>query len=137
MLSNTLVTNEVKDSAGSEVEFVRIMTNERQSEFAKVGETPNQPYRMKISHQEIGSGAELRRRSMVRFDKTVIGVSGKPRVISDVHYIDAPIGDISATTDIKNVVANMLSFCATTGAATTVLFDGTGTGAVVIVDGTL
>lgn len=137
MLSNTLVTNEVKDAAGSEVEFVRIMTNERQTEFAKNGETPNAPYRLKVSHQEIGTGSAQRRRSMIRFDKTVTGVSGLPRVSSCVCYIDAPVGDLNATTEIKNVIANMLSLLATTGAATTVLFDCTGTGASVLVDGTL
>lgn len=59
MLSNTLNTNEVKDAAGTEVEFSRISTNGRSTEYAKVGEVPNAPYRLKVSHQETGSGLDL------------------------------------------------------------------------------
>jgi len=136
-LSNTLVTNEVKDAAAAEVEFNRISTNGRTTEFAKSGETPNAPYRLKVSHQESGIGADLRRRSVVRIDKTVSGVSTAPRTVSAYLVLDAPIGDLSANTELKNVLANCLSFCATTGAATTVLFDCSGNGASCLIDGSL
>lgn len=137
MLSNALNTNEVKNSSGTEVEFSRISTNSRATEFSQVAETPNAPHRLKISHLETGTGASLRRRSVVRIDKTVSGVSLAPRVVSAYIVLDAPIGDLNATTEIKNVIAELLSFCATTGAATTVLFDCTGNGADVLVSGGL
>lgn len=137
MLTNTLNTNEVKDAAAAEVEFSRVSTTGRSTVFAKVGETPNAPYRLTVSHQEIGSGVDLRRRSVVRFDKTVTGASTLPRKVTGYLVLDAPTGDLSSTTEIKNVIANLLSFCATTGAATTVLFDCTGNGATVLVDGSL
>lgn len=137
MLSNTLNTNEVKNAAGTECEFSRLSTNGRQTEFALIGETLNAPYRLKVSHQEIGSGVSLRRRSNVRFDKVVTGVSLLPRKISGYVVLDVPIGDLSATTEVKNVIANLLSFCATTGAGTTVLFDCSGLGADCLVNGGL
>jgi len=137
MLSNTLNTNEVKDAASAEVEFSRIATNGRSTEFAKVSETPNSPYRLKVSHQESGQGALLRRRSVLRIDKVVAGVSLVPRTVSAYLVLDAPIGDLSASTEIKNVLANLLSFAGTTGAGTTVLLDCTGNGASVLVDGSL
>lgn len=137
MLSNTLNTNEVKDAASAEVEFSRIATNGRSTEFAKVSETPNSPYRLKVSHQESGLGALLRRRSVLRVDKVVAGVSLNPRTVSAYLVLDAPIGDLSASTEIKNVLANLLSFAGTTGAGTTVLLDCTGNGASVLVDGSL
>jgi len=137
MLNNTLNTNEVKNAAGTEVEFSRLGTEGRTTEFAQIAETPNAQHRLKISHQETGSGAALRRRSMVRFDKTVIGVSGQPRKVSCYIVVDAPVGDLNSSTEIKNVIAENLSFCATTGAATTVLFDCTGNGASVLTDGGL
>ena len=69
MLSNALNTNEVKDASAAEVEFSRISTNGRQTIFAKVGETPNAPYRLTVSHQEVGTGADLRRRSVVQIGR--------------------------------------------------------------------
>jgi len=137
MLSNTLVTNEVKNAAAAEVEFSRISSTARSTEFSQVAEVPNLPHRLKISHQEIGSGVSLRRRSVVRFDKTIAGASATPRTVSAYVVLDAPVGDLAADTEIKNVIAELMSFCATTGAATTVLFDCTGNGAAVLVGGGL
>jgi len=139
MLSNTLNTNEVKDSAGVEVEFSRLSTSERETEFSKIGETPSQPYRLKIKHQETGNGMSQRRRSVVRIDKTVIsGVdSTTPVTVSAYLVLDAPVGAMSSMTEATNAIANILSFCATTGAATTVLFDGTGNGAKSLLEGGL
>lgn len=137
MLSNTLNTNEIKDASAAEVEFARISTNGRTTEYAKISETPNAPYRLKISHLETGLGADLRRRSLVRFDKTFAGASTTPRTVSAYLVVDAPIGDMSASTELKNVIANVLSFCASLGASTTILYDCTGNGADVCVNGGL
>lgn len=138
MLSNTLVTNEVKKADGTEVEFNRISSGPgRKTEFAQVAEVPNAEHRLKISHLETGSGSAQRRRSMVRFDKDVTGVSGLPVTVSAYAVVDIPTGDLNATTEAKNVLAELMSFLATTGAATTVLFDCTGNGALVLVNGEL
>jgi len=137
MLSNTLNTNEVKNAAGTEVEFSRISTNGRSTEFAQIAETPNAPHRLKVSHSESGLGSELRRRSMVRFDKVVTGVSTQPRNVGAYLVLDAPIGDLSTSTEIKNVIAELLSFCASLGASTTILYDCTGNGADALVNGGL
>jgi hypothetical protein len=137
MLTNTLNTNEVKDKAGSEVEFTRLSVGPRNTEFAKIAETPGLPYRLKISHLESGSGITLRRRSLVRFDKSIANAGGTIGVVSAYMVLDAPIGLMTTTDDAKNVVANLMSFCATTGAATTVLFDNTGNGADALVNGGL
>jgi len=139
MLTNTLNTNEVKDAAAAAISFSRISISDRSTEFAKVGETPAQSYRLKIAHQQSGAGIKLRRRSVVRFDKTVISSvdSVTPVTVSGYFVMDAPIGALTSGTEMANVVANVLSFCATTGAATAVLFDGTGNGAVCLLSGGL
>jgi hypothetical protein len=137
MLPTNLTTNEVKDAASTEVEFNRISTEGRKVVFAKNGETPNLPYRLTVSHSEVGTGSSLRRRSMIRFDKTVAGVSLTSRTVSAYVVLDAPTGDLSADTEIKNIIANLLGLLATTGAATTVLFDCTGYGATSLVQGSL
>jgi hypothetical protein len=139
MLSNTLNTNEIKNAAGTEVEFQRLSSNERSTEFAQITESPNQPHRLKVSHQESGSGLTKRRRSVVRFDKTVASTvdTTKTCVASAYLVLDAPIGALIASTEFTNVIAEVLSFCATTGAATTVLFDCTGNGAAALVSGGL
>ena len=139
MLANTLVTNEVKDSAGTEVEFSRLSQSGRETTFAKVGETPSLPYRLSVKHQETGSGINKRRRSLVRFDKTVMsGVDAtKPVTVSCYAVLDTPVGALTANTEPTNLVANLMSLLATTGAATTVLFDGTGNGAKTLLNGDL
>lgn len=137
MLSNTLNTNEIKDASGTEVEFQRLSQDARATEFAQISETPNLPYRMVISHQEVGEGVDKRRRSLISFRKTVAGSSGVPRTHVCNVTLDTPIGDVTTYDDATDVLANALSFCATTGAATTVLFDGTGTGGKVLLTGGL
>lgn len=139
MLSNTLNTNEIKNSAGTEVEFSRLSTGDRTTTFAQVSETPSQPHRLMISHQENGSGMKKRRRSLVRFDKTVIsGVdSSTPITVSAYAVLDFPIGASSSSAEAANVLAELMSFLATTGAATTVLFDCTGNGAKSLLNGDL
>jgi hypothetical protein len=137
MLSNALVTNEIKDSAGVEVEFDHLSLDGREHIFRLKTEGFEHKYRLRVDHEEIGKGADQRRRSLVQFSKEVAGVSGTERKIIFQVTGDIPEGDLSDAqkTVVKDVLANLLSFCATTGAATTVLFDCTGNGAVCLVDG--
>lgn len=137
MLANTLNTNEVKNSAGTEVEFSRLSTTERATEFGMITETPNLPHRLKVSHQESGSGATKRRRSVIRIDKSVTGVSLATRVVSAYIVLDAPVGDLATTAEMAHVVAELMSFTASLGASTTILYDGTGNGAVCLLSGGL
>jgi len=129
MSLNTLVTNEIKNSAGTEEEFQRLTTSP--SVFARVGEVPYLPHRLSVSHQESGSGITKRRRSVIRFDKTVGGGVDitKTARLSAYVVLDRQIGQEITDTAAKDVLANLMSLLATTGAGTTVLFDCTGTGA--------
>lgn len=135
MLSNTLVTNEVKNAAGTEVEFNRISTADRKTEFALNGELPGLPNRLIISHQEIGSGASKRRRSLVSFRKTVAGTDTSPVTTIANLTLDIPIGNLSTFDCPKDVLAQMMSFVASLGATTTILFDCSGNGAVSLIHG--
>lgn len=137
MLSNTLNTNEIKDRSGTEVEFQRIGQNGRSTEFAQITETPIAPHRLKISHLESGAGTNKRRRSVVRFDKTVTGADSLPVTVSAYAVLDIPVGDLSVYDEAKNVLAELMSFCASLGASTTILYDCTGNGAVSLVTGGL
>lgn len=137
MLSDTLNTNEVKNASGTEVEFTRLQTVGRTTEFKQSAEAPNLPHRLKVAHTEIGTGSNMRRRSKVGIEKSVAGVSLATRKIICNLTLDAPVGDLDADTEIKNVIAEVLSFAATTGAATTVLFDCTGNGATALTAGSL
>lgn len=139
MLNNTLNTNEVKDAAGTEVEFSRIQQSDRSTVFAKISESPALPHRLTVSHSESGSGLKRVRRSLVRIDKTSVSTVDDVTPITTSAYIVlvSPIGALEANDEMKAVLANLLSFCATTGAATTVLFDGTGNGAATLLSGGL
>jgi hypothetical protein len=139
MLSNTLNTNEIKNAAGTEVEFSRLSTADRKTEFSQITEAPATPHRLKVSHQESGSGINLRRRSVIRFDKVVASTVDATKYVTVSAYavLDAPIGALVANTEMANVLAELMSFLATTGAATTVLFDCTGNGAATLLNGQL
>jgi len=131
MLSNTLNTNEIKNSAATEVEFQRLSSGDHKAEFAVISENPAYPVRMTISHQESGSGITKRRRSVIRFDKTEAGAIDVTKTKRNSAYVvlDRQIGQENNDTAAKDVLAYLMSFLATTGAGTTVLFDCTGTGA--------
>jgi len=138
MLSDTLVTNEVKDAAGAEIEFERMTTKDRSTEFFKKGELPGAEHRLQVSHQEVGSGINRRRRSRVGFSIISMGKDTLTPVTNSCYIVlDTPIGNQATYDDAKKVVANLLSFCATTGAATVVLFDCTGSGAKSLIEGSL
>lgn len=139
MLSNTLNTNEIKNSAGTEVEFGRLSVSERKTEYAVITESPALPHRFNIAHQETGVGMKARRRSLVRFDKTVMSNvdATVPVTVSAYIVLDAPVGALTSMAEPANAIAELLSFCATTGAGTTVLFDGTGNGAAALLAGSL
>lgn len=137
-LSNTLNTNEVKNASGTEVEFTRISTEARETVFAQVGEVPSLPHRLSVKHMETGSGMKKRRRSAIRVDKTVIsGVDASTSVTPfAVLYIDAPVGALASSTEMANVLAEVLSFAATLG-TNTHLYDGTGTGSAALLAGSV
>jgi len=137
MLPDTLNTNEVKNAAAAEVEFTRLQTTGRTTEFKAILETPNLPHRLKVAHTEIGSGVNMRRRSKIGIEKSITGASLETRRVICNITLDAPVGDLSADTEIKNVLAEVMSIFATTGAGTTVLFDCTGHGAVALTAGSL
>lgn len=139
MLSNTLVTNEIKNSAGVEVEFQRLSTTDHATEFGLITETPSLPYRLKISHLETGAGLKRRRRSLIRFDKTTMsGVDATLPITTSAYLVlDFPVGAASSSAEAANVLANLMSFMASLGASTTILYDGTGNGAVTALTGGL
>jgi hypothetical protein len=139
-LANSLVTNEIKNSAGTEVEFTRLSTGpDRSTIFRAVLETPALLHRLSISHQEVGSGLQRRRRSKVRFDKTVLSTvdSITPVTVSFYTVGDIPVGALAAITEPTHVLAELMSFMASLGATTTILYDGTGNGAVTLLNGDL
>lgn len=139
MLSNTLNTNEIKNAAGTEVEFQRLSTNGRMTQFGQITEPFNLPHRMTVSHQESGAGLKARRRSLIRFDKTVMSTvdTTVPVTVSAYTVLDAPVGALTANTEAANVLSELGSFIYTTGAGTTVLFDGSGTGGSTLLNGGL
>lgn len=139
MLSNTLVTNEVKNAAGTELEFQRLSITGNSTVFAYTSEAPATPHRLTISHQEIGSGIKKRRRSVVRFDKTSISTVDTVTPVTTSAYLvlDNPIGAVTANTEANLILANIMSFVASLGANTTILYDGTGNGAVSLLNGSI
>lgn len=139
MLPNTLNTNEVKNAAGSEVEFQHIDSAGRKRIFAQVGEAPNAPHRLLISHLEVGEGINRRRKSLTRVDKTSASDVDPTMMVTTSCYevLDAPIGAKTTDADSKAVLAELGSFVYTTGAGTTLLFDGTGNGSQALLTGGL
>jgi len=137
MLVNTLNTNEIKNALGTEVEFDRLSIGARTTEYKSIVETPALPNRLIISHQETSTGVNRRRRSVVRFDKTVAGEVDMLTTMKGSAYVvlDIPIG-LSTTTGLpKDLLAQLMSFVASLGASTTILYDGSGNGATALITG--
>lgn len=138
MFPLNLTTNEVKDSAGTEIEFLRQSVLGRKLVFAKSGESPNLPYRLGVSHEELGTGLKLRRRSQLWVKKTFLAADGLTPVTELAYTVsDSPVGAVAANTEHKNVLANLMSLLASQGATTTILFDCTGYGAAALLDGSM
>lgn len=139
MLANTLNTNEIKDRAGTEVEFSRISQDARTTEFAKISETPYLPVRMKVQHREVGAGLKRVRQSNIRFDKTTLsGVDNATPMTTSVSFtLTYPVGASTTSNDAADVIAYAVSFIASLGASTTILYDGTGNGAKALLEGGL
>jgi hypothetical protein len=137
MLTNTLNTNEIKNASGTEVEFTRLSIGDRKTEFKQITESPALPNRLKISHQESGTGTSRRRRSVVRFDRTTAGEvdTTKEEVSSAYAVLDTPVGNLTSSAAAAAVLAQLISFVASLGASTTILYDGTGNGADVLING--
>jgi hypothetical protein len=81
---------------------------------------------------------KLRRRSLIRIDKTVVsGVDSEtPITVSAYFVLDAPTGAMTSITEATNVCAELLSFLATLG-TNAFLYDGTGTGIAAVLAGGL
>ena len=139
MLNNTLNTNEVKNSAGTEVEFTRLSINNRDTVYAQISESPSAPHRLSIAHTEVGSGLKKRRRSLVRVDKTHVSSVDDVTPVTSTAYVvlDSPVGAIETNAEPANVLAELISFVASLGASTTILYDGTGNGAASLLNGSL
>jgi len=139
MLSNNLSTNEIKNAAGVEQEFQHLSTEGRTRLFAQINESPSLQHRLLISHQETGVGMKLVRSSMFRFNKTIVSTVDlvTPVTISCYTVLRAPVGALLAGTEIANVIAENLSFGASLGASTTILYDCTGNGAASLLNGSL
>jgi len=138
MLSNNLNTNEVKNSSGAEVEFEHLDSEGRTRVFAQVNEPPSGKHRLSIKHAETGAGVKLCRRSAIRVDKTTVSTVDSVTPITNSAYIvvDSPVGYMLTNAELANVLAELVSFVATLG-GTTVLYDGTGSGAKVLLQGSL
>lgn len=139
MLNNLLNTNEIKGSTGVEIEFTRKKSGDDWVEYRCETTAPSTPNVLTIKHQESGTGVNRIRRSVVRFDLTGFGeVDATKPVTSSAHLVlSAPIGNLMTLAMPKTVLAELMSFVATTGAGTTVLFDGSGNGAASLLNGSL
>jgi hypothetical protein len=135
---NTLVTSEVKNAAGTEVEFDFFNQNGSAVILKKKTESPAYKHRLSLSHKETGSGISARRRSVLRIDIEAAGSVDTATPVKGSAYIvlDNPIGNISDTSVAKDCLAELGSF-AFTLATNTYLYDGTGNGSVLLLGGGL
>lgn len=128
-LADTLVTNEIKDASGTEIEFSKLDSEGREKIFAKVGESYSLRHRFSISHEETGVGMKRVRRSKagVIYD-SISEVDGETVVTAQAYSVLVlPVAHYTTQTSAKMVMANLNSALASDGTSTTVKYDGTGT----------
>lgn len=137
MLSNSLNANQIKNSAGTGVNFSHLDMCGRKRIFAKDGESPSLWHRLSINHAEIGAGKNRVRRSNVRVDYQVLSEVDlvTPVFVSVYTVAVLPVGHLTALTAPTLALANLNSFMSSLGANTTILYDGTGSGTQVLLTG--
>lgn len=136
MIPKVLNTNEVKSRAGVEVEFEQIDDQGRAVVYAKIGELPNAEEKLLVSHAESGSGTKQVRRSMAKVLIEEPGVDGNP-VVTSWHLVGTiPVGNIANYDTAKECLARLGSFVFLDGSDSTFLYDGSGTGADSLLNGT-
>lgn len=137
-IANTLNTNEVKNAAGTEVEFQSLGGEQnRTREFAAISEAPALKHRITVKHSETGIGIRRRRKSAIRVDKTVVSTvdSVTPVVVSALIWLDSPVGALLASTEMANVLAELGSFTFLDGTGNTFLYAGSGVGSQALITG--
>jgi hypothetical protein len=136
-----LNTNEIKDRTGTEREFLDRgdVEGSRAREWNAATEAPAYPERIRTQHREVGKpGITLRRQSNITFKKTVLSQvdSVTPAEIKFSVSSDIPVGHLTDLNAVKDVCAWMNSFLSSLGVSTTILYDGTGSGSAVLINGT-
>jgi hypothetical protein len=137
-MNSTLNNNEVRDNTGTAVVFNRVSTNGKSSEYQIASEPPNAPKRISIKHAETGSGFARRRRSVLRADFTRTSTVDATKMTTTSAYVvlDAPVGAHTSTGDYASALSYIIALLANTGAAnTTIVYNGTATGAVALLNG--
>jgi len=144
MLPTQLNTNEVKNAAGTEVEFVRLGPIEGRPlsvEFSKSGELPAYPIRLFASHEFIGEGRSRRRRTVTGVNYTVSGAHLVDATIATIQksytVTDTPIGNLASMAAPQDAMAFLISMLASRGVDATIKYDGTGCFAEVHLGGNL
>lgn len=135
MLSDTLVTNQVKDRTATEVEFQRMYNSGQAAFFKKVGESVGLEHRFTVKHSTTGEGVNRVRRSAISFWKEQENSDGeKVRCIATLS-ITFPQGLADDSDDLLDVLAHIGSLCFTTG--TTLDLTGAGNGSAALINETL
>lgn len=139
MLTDTLNTNQVKNSNGTEIEFQHQQSIGRSRTFSKIGESPALPHRIEIAHQETGDGLNRIRRTKVGVTKFVTSEVDPTKItkIRCTMTFEIPEGHLTSMAEPTNVFANCISCLASTGADTVIKFDGTGTFAAAALSGSI
>lgn len=136
-----LNTNEVKDRAGTEVEYLWREDLGRAREWMKSGEQPAYPMRIKIQHREVGkpgSPSLVRQSNLLTTDTVVSQVDTvTPTQIRFSTTAYVPIGHLTDLNAVKDAGAKHISMLASLGASTTILYDNTGTALAALTNGTL
>lgn len=139
MLSDSLVTNEIKNSAGTEIEFRRRSLGNNETEFYALTEGAVTEHTLRVKHTITGVGRNKTQSSAFRFDKTVISTVDliTPCIHSCYTVLKYPFGLMLTNAEAANVIAENMSFLASLGASTSILYDCTGNGAQALLNRTL
>lgn len=140
-LPTNLNTNEIKNAAGTEVEFLSAPQRGDGSTkvYSKSGAQPNLRELVSVSHTETGVGLKRLRRSVAQASKEFLSESDNvtPARIRLYKVAEVPVGHLTSMTKVKEVAAWMISGEASDGTSTTIKYDCTGTLTDALVNGTL
>jgi hypothetical protein len=140
MLPDSLNTNQIRNSSGTEIEFeIHEGPTGRLRKWRQVAMTPYLGHFLTVSHQEVGSGNKLVRRSLVRFDKTVVSSVDSTTAVTISAYtvLVVPVGALATLAEPTHVLAELHSLNASVASATVLTLDGTGNGSIALINGSM
>lgn len=100
------------DSAGAAKTFTRLFTTASESVWHRSDSNLTEPVRLKLRHEQTGSGANVIDRHNVNLTQVEVDSGGTPRTLTLNFTVQVPRSSAFSNTDVEKLVMQMINFLA-------------------------